>query len=70
LAGIVYNKLETHATSGDDGYYVKSAWDAFSKWACELDNKDCTTRALEYFNKWQTGERYLVPGLEIDFKYR
>nr|AEV66511.1 aminopeptidase N 3 [Aphis glycines] len=56
LAGIIYRKLENLAAKNNTEFKVLSAWETFSKWACKLENKDCTKKAQEYFNKWQKGE--------------
>uniref|UniRef100_A0A2S2NAD6 Aminopeptidase n=2 Tax=Schizaphis graminum TaxID=13262 RepID=A0A2S2NAD6_SCHGA len=57
LAGNIYSKLENLASKDNTEYRVLSAWETFSKWACRLENKYCTKKAQEYFNKWQAGEK-------------
>ncbi|XP_025208483.1 aminopeptidase N-like [Melanaphis sacchari] len=57
LAGTIYNKLENLVSNNNAEYKVLSAWETFSKWACRLENKYCTEKAQEYFNKWQAGEK-------------
>lgn len=56
LAGIVYSNLEDLVAKNNTEFKVLSAWETFSKWACKLENKYCTKKAQEYFNKWQKGE--------------
>ncbi|XP_022165263.1 aminopeptidase N-like [Myzus persicae] len=57
LAGTIYKKLEDLVSNGNTEFRVLSAWETFSTWACRLENKYCTTKAQEYFNKWQAGEK-------------
>jgi len=57
LAGTIYKKLEDLVSSGNTEFKVLSAWETFSSWACRLENKYCLTKAQEYFNKWQAGEK-------------
>jgi len=57
LAGTIYTKLESLVSNGNTEFKVMSAWETFSTWACRLENKYCTTKAQEYFNKWQAGEK-------------
>jgi len=39
---------------------VKTGWNAFSSWACKLDNEICTNSALSYFHLWRQGKE--IPG--------
>jgi len=57
LAGNIYSKLENLVSKNNNEYKVLSAWETFSKWACRLENKYCTKKAQEYFNRWQAGEK-------------
>ncbi|XP_026820838.1 aminopeptidase N-like [Rhopalosiphum maidis] len=57
LAGNIYSMLENLVSNNNTEYKVLSAWETFSKWACGLENKYCTKKAQEYFNKWQAGEK-------------
>lgn len=34
-----------------------TAWNAFSRWACSLDDAACMKSAISYFNSWQQGNK-------------
>ncbi|XP_050432825.1 uncharacterized protein LOC126840878 [Adelges cooleyi] len=55
LSGVIYEQLEYRAT--ESNYLVRSSWDAFSLWACQLENEHCTKTALNYYNRWKNGEK-------------
>ncbi|CAH1738621.1 unnamed protein product [Aphis gossypii] len=58
LAGTIYSKLEYIVQSNNNTEFrVLSAWEAFSRWACRLENNNCTTKAQKYFETWQNGEK-------------
>ncbi|KAE9537952.1 hypothetical protein AGLY_005924 [Aphis glycines] len=60
LAGTIYSKLECTVSNNNTNnteYRVLSAWEAFSRWACRLENNYCTTKAQKYFETWQNGEK-------------
>lgn len=57
LAGSIYKKLETLVSSRNADFNVTSAWETFSVWACKLDHNDCTNNAVNYFKKWQAGNK-------------
>lgn len=57
LAETIYSKLEDLVSNGNTEFKVLSAWETFSIWACKLENKYCTMKAQEYFDKWQAGNK-------------
>ncbi|VVC40908.1 Hypothetical protein CINCED_3A014501 [Cinara cedri] len=57
LAGIIYKRFRGLVSQGNTEFHVLSFWDTFATWACSLDDVDCTADMLNYFNKWQTGEK-------------
>ncbi|XP_025405726.1 aminopeptidase N-like isoform X2 [Sipha flava] len=57
LAGMIYTKTENLILKQqNEEHSVKTGWNAFSNWACELDNEQCTKSASLYFEQWHQGK--------------
>lgn len=59
LVGNMFMKIDDLVSSGHSDATVSRAWDEFGKLACRLDNVNCINRTMEYFKKWEAGEKSL-----------
>lgn len=58
LADVIYKKVEDLiVVQNNTDHIILTSWNAFSIWACGLDNKICIQSAFEYYKKWQNGEK-------------
>lgn len=61
ITGSIFNKIQELISDGNidfnTDFNVTMAWNDFSMLACTFGNADCEAKALEYFNKWQKGEK-------------
>ncbi|XP_050434254.1 aminopeptidase N-like [Adelges cooleyi] len=67
LSGIIYNKLENLVLKHNNDYDINASWNAFSLWACKLDNVDCKITALSFFQRWQNGQQIPADIKEASF---
>ncbi|KAL5244502.1 hypothetical protein ACI65C_011912 [Semiaphis heraclei] len=57
LAGLIYAKTQDLVVNHNSiDHTINTGWNAFSNWACKLDNRQCLKSALSYFRKWRQGE--------------
>ncbi|XP_025191838.1 aminopeptidase N-like [Melanaphis sacchari] len=58
LAGIIYKKIEDQVVEKkNNDHIILTSWNAFSVWACQLNNEVCIRSAFDYYTKWQNGEK-------------
>jgi len=58
LAGIIYKKTEDQVVEEKNtDHIILTSWNAFSVWACQLNNEICIQSAYDYYAKWQKGEK-------------
>ncbi|XP_029348486.1 thyrotropin-releasing hormone-degrading ectoenzyme-like [Acyrthosiphon pisum] len=58
LAGIIYKKTEDKVVKENNtDHVILTSWNAFSVWACELNNEMCIQSVFDYYTKWQNGEK-------------
>ncbi|KAF0715024.1 mucin-12-like isoform X6, partial [Aphis craccivora] len=58
LAGIIYKKTEDQVVEKKNtDHIILTSWNAFSVWACQLNNEMCIQSAFDYYTKWKNGEK-------------